>query len=730
MVINASFCVILNSNTNYNMKNKKREGKGRGFGKRKLHEAIMNVFKRESSKTFNYRQISKELKIKTDGERRLVFETLYELKEEGKISEEATGLFKYVQNSAYIIGVVDMTARGTAYIVSDDVKEDIFVSQINLHHALNGDEVKVLVFARKKSRQAEGEVIEIISRKKETFVGILEISRNFAFLISSSKQMPYDIFLPLNKLNGAKNGDKAIARITEWPKNQKNPVGEVITVLGKPGDNETEMHAILAEYELPYKFSEEVLKAADLIDDTITEQEISRRRDYREVITFTIDPHDAKDFDDALSLRKLSNGNWEIGVHIADVSHYVEQGSLLDEEAYQRATSVYLVDRVVPMLPERLSNGVCSLRPNEEKLTFSAIFEMDETAKVINTWIGRTVINSNKRFTYEEAQELIEGGEGELKEEILLLNNLAVKLREKRFKKGAIDFNKSEVKFDIDENGKPLRVYFKRAKESNKLIEEFMLLANKYVAMSVGKVDKGTKAKTFVYRIHDVPSPDKLEKFNNFIARFGYGIQTESRKGVTTSMNELLDDVKDKPEQNLLETLAVRTMAKAEYSTANIGHYGLAFDYYSHFTSPIRRYPDIMVHRLIAEYQNRGKSVEENRYEKMCKHCSEMENIAANAERSSIKYKQVEFMSDKLGEEFWGTISGVTEWGIYVELDENKCEGMISIANLEDDYYEFDEDNFCIRGRRNKKEYQLGDHINIRVAKANLIAKQLDFELV
>jgi len=714
------------------MAKKKKNGKSRGFGKRKLLDAISGLFQDNPTKTYNYRQISKEFNIKTDGERRLVFESLYELKDIGVLKEVTQGRFKSHEQSrgAYITGVVDMTAKGTAYIVSDEAKDDIFVSQSNLRHALHGDEVKVLVFARKQRRQPEGEVVEIVTRKKETFVGIVQISKSFAFLVSGSKRMPYDIFIPINKLNGAKDGDKAIARIAEWPKGQKNPVGEIITVLGKPGENETEMHAILAEFELPYEFKEEVLRAADDIDDRITDEEIAKRRDCRDITTFTIDPHDAKDFDDALSLKKLENGNWEVGVHIADVSHYVTPGSILDDEAYERATSVYLVDRVVPMLPERLSNGVCSLRPNEEKLTFSAIFEMDDKAKVVNSWIGRTVINSNKRFAYEDAQVIIEGAEGELKEEILLLNDLAQKLRAKRFKKGAIDFDRSEVKFELDENGKPLGVYFKRAKEANKLIEEFMLLANKYVAMSVGKVAKDAKAKTFVYRIHDVPNPEKLEKFNNFVSRFGYGIKMETRKEVITSMNGLLDDVKDKPEQNLLETLAVRTMAKAQYSIANIGHYGLAFDYYSHFTSPIRRYPDVMVHRLLQEYFDKGKSVDEERYENMCKHCSDMESVAASAERASIKYKQVEFMSDKVGEVFWGTISGVTEWGIYVELDDNKCEGMVGISELEDDYYEFDEENFCITGRHHRKVYQLGDHVRVKVIKANLVAKQLDFKMM
>lgn len=541
--------------------------------------------------------------------------------------------------------------------------------------------------------------------------------------------MPYDIFIPLTKLNGAQNGDKAIAQITEWPKKSKNPVGQILDVLGKPGENNTEMHAILAEFDLPYHFPEKVNEAANQIPDGITKEEIALRRDFRTVPTFTIDPVDAKDFDDALSIRPLENGNWEVGVHIADVTHYVRKGSLIEEEAYNRATSVYLVDRVVPMLPEHLSNGICSLRPNEEKLCFSAVFEMDDHADVINTWIGKTIINSDRRFTYEEAQEIIETNEGDFKEEVLCLDRLAKQLRNRRFKKGAIDFERFEVKFEIDEKGKPTRVFFKESKDSNKLIEEFMLLANRRVAETIGRVSKGQSAKTFVYRIHDQPNPDKLNTFNQFIRKFGYGIKTSSAKSISSSMNSLLHEVKGAPIQNLVETLAIRSMAKAEYSTHNIGHYGLNFDFYSHFTSPIRRYPDMMVHRLLEKYFSGSKSVNADKYEEYCLHSSEMEQKAANAERASIKYKQVEFMLEHVGQEFEGTISGVTEWGFYVELDENKCEGMVSIRELEDDFYEFDEENYCIVGRHHRKIYQLGDKVNILVAKANLVAKQLDFAL-
>ncbi|WP_321515049.1 ribonuclease R [Marinifilum fragile] len=711
------------------MTRKKRKQSGQRYNRKSLENLIVGIFSNNPEKTFNYKQVSRQLEIKEIGVKQLVVGILYDLTDLDFLHEVSTGKFKLKSKIGHITGTVDMTARGAAFIVSDDLEEDVFVSQSNLNRALHGDVVKVYLFARRKSKQPEGEVVEIIKRKKTTFVGIIEISKNYAFLISDSKQMPYDIFLPLTKLNGAKDGEKAIVQITEWPKKSKNPVGQVVSVLGKPGENDTEMHAILAEYDLPYQFPEKVNEAAELISDKITEEEIALRRDFREVITFTIDPHDAKDFDDALSLRKLENGNWEVGVHIADVTHYVRKGSIIEQEAFERATSVYLVDRVVPMLPERLSNGLCSLRPNEEKLTFSAVFEMNNNAEVLDTWIGKTIINSDRRFTYEEAQQIIETGEGDFKEEVLCLDRLAKILREQRFKKGAIDFDRYEVKFDIDEKGKPTRVFFKESKDSNKLIEEFMLLANKKVAESVGRVSKGKKAKTFVYRTHDQPNPDKLNSFNQFIRKFGYGIKTTNAKAISTSMNNLLHSVKGENIQNLVETLAIRSMAKAEYSTVNIGHYGLHFDHYSHFTSPIRRYPDMMAHRLLEKYANGSKSVNADKYEEFCQHCSEMEQRAANAERASIKYKQVEFMQDHLGQEFEGTISGVTEWGFYVEIDENKCEGMVSIRELEDDFYEFDEDNYCIVGRHHRKIYQLGDKINIRVAKANLVAKQLDFVL-
>lgn len=700
------------------------------ISKVELRTKLSTLMANHPAQSYNYKQLAMRLQVKSMEMKRQISEVLREMSEADELEEISTGRYKVKQTGAYITGEVELTAKGAAYIISKESEEDVFVAFPNLKHALNGDKVKVLVYARSRGRRPEGEVAEILERRKATFVGIVQRSAHYAFLVPTGKQLPYDVFIPMEHLNGANNGDKVVVKIKDWPENQKNPVGEVVEVLGRPGNNDTEMNAIMAEYELPVKFPPNVLKAAEKIPLEIPEEEIRKRRDCRDVVTFTIDPKDAKDFDDALSIRELKKGIYEVGVHIADVSYYVKENTVLDKEAYERATSVYLVDRTIPMLPERLSNGVCSLRPDEDKLCFSAIFRMDDNAQVLDQWFGRTLIRSNRRFTYEEAQEMIEGADGDYKTEVLLLNDLAQKLRKDRFKAGAIDFDRVEVKFNLDEDGRPLGVYFKRSQEANKLIEEFMLLANRKVAERIGKPAAGKKAKTFVYRIHERPLPEKLEEFNRFVAKFGYSLKTGSQKALTTSMNSLMAEVKDKPEQNMIETLAVRTMAKAVYSTDNVGHYGLAFDFYTHFTSPIRRYPDVMVHRLLQRYLEDGRSVNKEKYEEFCKHSSDMEQVAANAERSSIKYKQVEFMSDKIGQAFEGTISGVTQWGFYVELDESKCEGLVSMTELDDDFYEFDEKNYCIAGRHHHKIYQLGDQVTIQVAKANLVSRQLDFALV
>ena len=628
-------------------------------------------------------------------------------------------------------GTFQRKSNGKNSFIPDDGGDPIFIAERNSAHAMAGDKVKIAFYAKRRGREAEGEVIEILERANDTFVGTLEVSKSYAFLVTENRTLANDIFIPKDKLKGGKSGDKAIVKVIEWPDKAKNPIGQVIDILGRAGDNNTEMHAILAEYGLPYTYPTAVEKAADRIPDEIPAEEIARREDFRQVTTFTIDPKDAKDFDDALSIRKLENGLWEVGVHIADVTHYVKEGSIIDKEAEKRATSVYLVDRTIPMLPERLCNYICSLRPDEEKLAYSVIFQMNDKAEVINSRIVHTVIKSNRRFTYEEAQQTIETGEGDYKEEILELDRLAKLLREKRFAAGAINFDRYEVKFEIDEKGKPISVYFKVSKDANKLVEEFMLLANRTVAERIGRVPKGKKAKVFPYRIHDLPDPEKLDNLAQFIARFGYKLRTSGTKvDVSKSINHLLDDIQGKKEENLIETVSIRAMQKARYSVHNIGHYGLAFDYYTHFTSPIRRYPDMMVHRLLTKYiDENGRTVSEKKYEALCEHSSAMEQLAANAERSSIKYKQVEFMTERLGQVYDGVISGVTEWGLYVELNENKCEGMIPIRDLDDDYYEFDEKNYCLRGRRKNRTYSLGDPITIRVARANLEKKQLDFAL-
>ena len=695
--------------------------------------AIVNLFAEVPNKLLNYKQLSHALGMRTDAQKQLVVEALNTLLEQGQLEQVSYGKFRLNLRQNYVTGTLDrQSVAKKTYLIPDDGGEPIFIAERSMGCALNGDKVKVLLYPRRKNRDEEGEVVEVLERAKTEFVGILEVKPNFAFLNVDRKQLVHDIFIPRDKLNGGKDGQKCIGRIVEWEDKAKNPIGEIIDVLGDVGDNNTEMHAILAEFGLPYKYPEAVEEAANKIEAGITPEEIRKRIDMRDVCTFTIDPRDAKDFDDAISIRKLDSGLWEVGVHIADVTHYVTENSIIEKEAVNRATSIYLVDRTIPMLPEHLSNGICSLRPNEEKLTYSVIFHLDEFAEIKDYQIARTVINSNRRFTYEEAQTIIETGEGDYKEEMLKLNEFAKMLRVRRFAKGAIAFERIEVRFEIDEKGKPVSVFFKEAKESNKLVEEFMLLANRTVATHIGKPQKrGDKPKTFVYRIHDVPNPDKLANFSAFIKRFGYKLKTTGKNSeVSSAINHLLDEVEGKKEQNLIETLAIRSMAKAIYSTDNSGHYGLAFDYYTHFTSPIRRYPDMMVHRLLTRYLAGGHSVDANEWELLCKHSSDMEQLAANAERASIKYKQVEYMSERLGQVYDGVISGVTEWGIYVELNENKCEGMIPIRNLGDDYYTFDEKNYCIIGRHKHKKYQLGDAVTVKIARADLVKKQLDLALI
>ena len=710
---------------NKEKKGKKEKGVGKRMKKEAMIQAIISVFQSSPKEPFNYKQISKIIGVENQVQKLQVVDILYDLSAEDIITEIDRGRYRLNGLGTLAVGTFARRSNGKNSFIPEDGGTPVFIAERNSGHAMDGDKVKVQLFAKRKGAEPEGEVVEILESKERTFVGKLQVAKGFAFLITENKTLANDIFIPKDKLKGGKNGDKAIVRIVEWPDEAKNPLGEVIDILGIAGQNTAEMHAILAEFGLPYKYPSSVEKAA-----AISPEEIENREDFRGITTFTIDPKDAKDFDDALSARRLDNGNWEVGVHIADVTHYVKTDGVIDKEAQSRATSVYLVDRTIPMLPERLCNQICSLRPDEEKLCFSAVFELNSDAVVQNSRICRTIIKSDRRFTYEEAQEVIETGEGDYKEEILALNDLAKKLRERRFKSGAINFDRYEVKFEIDEQGKPVRVYFKVSKDANKLIEEFMLLANRTVAEFVGRPPKGKTKKTFVYRIHELPDPDKMENFASFIRRFGYKLKTDGTKtDVSKGINSLLDNVQGKPEENLIETVAIRAMQKARYSTENIGHYGLAFEYYTHFTSPIRRYPDMMVHRLLERYLAGGRSVIQKKYEDLCDHCSSMEQVAANAERASIKYKQVEFMQDKLGMAFDGVISGVTEWGLYVELNENKCEGLVPIRDLDDDYYEFDEKNYCLLGRRKKRQYRLGDPITIKVAQANLERKQLDFQL-
>lgn len=732
-------------------KNKFYKKKGRII--KDLTKNIFKILNEDSEKSYNYKQIAAKIGIEdTDGKTQ-VLKKLAELISTQKIKETDRGKFKINVDRKYNVGTLDVTSNGNAYFISDDFDDDIFIPSINLNKGLHKDTVKVYTYNKRGSKKLEADVVEVLERAKTEFVGVLQLNKNFGFVIPDDNKMYADLFVSQNKINGAEDGDKVVVTLTDWPSNSKNPFGKITQVLGKPGDHNTEIHSILVEYGLPYEFPAEIEEEAGNLPIEITKKEIAKRRDMRSDLTFTIDPKDAKDFDDALSFTKLENGNYEIGIHIADVSHYLQEKTKLDDEAYNRATSVYLVDRVVPMLPEMLSNGVCSLRPNEEKLTFSAVFEINEKAQVINKWFGRTVTYSDQRFAYEEAQSIIENCTlsaikeytmpidisiidkeynvtKEIVEATLKLDELAKKIRKKRMKAGAISFDRVEVKFNLDEDTNPIGVFFKEAKDANKLIEEFMLLANRKVAEFIGQEKSKPSKNTFIYRVHDEPNIDKLNALQGIVGKFGYSLQTDSKEVISQSLNKLLSDVHGKAESNMVETLAIRTMSKAEYTTQNIGHYGLAFDYYSHFTSPIRRYPDVMTHRLLQHYLDGGNSPSAAIYEEKCKHSSEMEYLASRAERDSIKYMQVKYMQDHKNQEFEGVISGVTEWGIYVEIKENKCEGMVRIRDIKSDYFIFDEKQYAIVGQSTKQLYQLGDTVVIKVKKTDLERKHLDFSLI
>ena len=730
---------------------KKKIYKKKGNVIKDLTRKVIGVFSKEADKILNYKQICAKLDINDSDGRNQVIKKMEDLKSQGKLEEVDRGKYILNQTKNYHVGTLDLTSSGNAYFICDDFEKDVFIPSINVNRGLDKDTVKVYVYDKKRSSKKEGDVVEIIERAKTTFVGILQVSAKFGFVVPDNNKMYTDIFIPKDALNGAVDGEKVIAELTDWPEKSKNPFGSISQILGVPGEHNTEIHSILAEYGLPYEFPAHVEKEAEELDTTITKKEIEKRRDMRKDLTFTIDPKDAKDFDDALSYTVLENGNYEIGIHIADVSHYLALDSEMEKEAYERATSVYLVDRVVPMLPEKLSNGVCSLRPHEEKLTFSAVFELNEKAQLVNEWFGRTVTYSDERFAYEEAQVVIEEGKVDTKATIpedisiregsyevsenvvnavLKMQDLAKIMRKKRLKDGAITFDRVEVKFDLDENAVPLGVFFKESKDANKLIEEFMLLANRKVSEFVSRKAGKETNNTFVYRVHDEPNVDKLNALQGIIGKFGYSIDLKSRQSTSDSLNQLLTDVHGKGESNMIETLAIRTMSKAEYTTKNIGHYGLAFNHYSHFTSPIRRYPDVMAHRLLQHYLDGKPSPKQEDFEEKCKHSSEMEYLATKAERDSIKYMQIKYMQDHQDAEFVGVISGVTEWGIYVEIIENKCEGMVRTRDIKDDYYTYDEKQFALVGQSSNKMYQLGDEVTVKVKNTDLERKHLDFSLI